>query len=435
MARTTIAIVGAGVAGLAVARALRERGREVIILEARRRIGGRVHTLHPRSLPLPVELGAEFVHGEARRTRQLLAEAGLATVDIDGESVELRNGQVRRAPFWRGIDRVLGRVDLRRADMSFADYLERRRRVPAAERRAAHSFVQGFHAADPERASLRAIAPGRGESVREAVRRSARVLGGYDGLVKFLADGLQPELRLGHAVTRMRWRKGEVEVTVVAGAGESASVRFRAAVVTVPLGVLQARSGQGAIALEPEPPGMRGALDGLEMGAATRVTLALESFPWQRDERRVRRLRGAAYLHTPGRPFSLWLASYPAEWPVLVAWSGGPPAAELSARLGRRELVELAIGELARASGTRRDRLEVRHAWCHDWNRDRLARGAYSYALVGGSEAAKALSRPIGGTLFFAGEATDTEGNTGTVEGALASAERVVEQVERSLGD
>lgn len=432
MARATIAVIGAGVAGLAAARALRARGREVIVFEARRRIGGRVHTLHPRSLPLPVELGAEFLHGEAGRTRRLLAEAGIATVDIDGDSVELRQGQVRELPFWRGVDRIFGRVDLRRADMSVAEYLDTRRRVPEAERRAARSFVQGFHAADPERASLRAIAPGRGESVRQEVRRSARVVGGYGELTHFLARDLGPALRLGHAVAGIGWRKGEAEVTVVDSSGNQASARFRAAVVTVPLGVLKATRGRGAIAFEPEPSGMRTALAELEMGAATRVSVALDHVPWQHDERRMRRLRRAAYLHTPGRPFNVWLASYPVEWPLLVAWSGGPPAAALSQRRGPRELVEVALAELARATGTRRRRLAIRAAWCHDWNRDPWSRGAYSYALVGGSEAAKALSRPVGGTLFFAGEATDTEGGTGTVEGALASAARVVGQVERA---
>jgi monoamine oxidase len=69
----------------------------------------------------------------------------------------------------------------------------------------------------------------------------------------------------------------------------------------------------------------------------------------------------------------------------------------------------------------------------HDWTRDPFSRGAYSYAMVGGSDAAATLSRPAHRTVFFAGEATDSEGRTGTVHGAIASGYRAARQVERAL--
>jgi monoamine oxidase len=68
----------------------------------------------------------------------------------------------------------------------------------------------------------------------------------------------------------------------------------------------------------------------------------------------------------------------------------------------------------------------------HDWTRDPHARGAYSYVGVGGINAAKRLSQPLRGTLFFAGEATESA-NSGTVEGALASGMRAFRQVVRTL--
>jgi monoamine oxidase len=72
-------------------------------------------------------------------------------------------------------------------------------------------------------------------------------------------------------------------------------------------------------------------------------------------------------------------------------------------------------------------------AWVHDWQHDRFARGAYSYARVGGSEAAKTLARPFARTLFFAGEAIDVEGETGTVEGAIASGRLAANKVSAAL--
>jgi monoamine oxidase len=79
-------------------------------------------------------------------------------------------------------------------------------------------------------------------------------------------------------------------------------------------------------------------------------------------------------------------------------------------------------------------RSQVEETWMHDWVHDPFARGAYSYSMVGGAEAPRALARPLAGTLFFAGEATDTEGATGTVHGAIASGRRAARQAIKAIG-
>ncbi|MGZ8263054.1 MAG: FAD-dependent oxidoreductase, partial [Burkholderiales bacterium] len=68
-------------------------------------------------------------------------------------------------------------------------------------------------------------------------------------------------------------------------------------------------------------------------------------------------------------------------------------------------------------------------AWLHDWQRDPYARGAYSYVVVGGDKARAQLAAPLAGTLFFAGEAADAEGEAGTVAGALQSGLRAAREV------
>jgi len=75
----------------------------------------------------------------------------------------------------------------------------------------------------------------------------------------------------------------------------------------------------------------------------------------------------------------------------------------------------------------------VEGAWTHDWLHDPYSRGAYSYQLVGGVTAPDELARSLRGTLFFAGEASGSEGRTGTVHGALATGRRAAAEVERSL--
>jgi monoamine oxidase len=126
---------------------------------------------------------------------------------------------------------------------------------------------------------------------------------------------------------------------------------------------------------------------------------------------------------------------YPTDAPVVVAWFGGPAAASL-ARCGGAEIESRAVSALARRLhiGRRRFERRVRRCHLHNWSADPFSRGAYSYVLVGGSDAAAALARPVAGTLFFAGEAFDAEGRNGTVEGAIGSGRRAAKQVRRALG-
>ncbi|HEX9699362.1 MAG TPA: FAD-dependent oxidoreductase [Acidobacteriota bacterium] len=139
-----VAIVGAGVAGLAAARELRRRGRSVVVLEARDRIGGRVLTLDDPLRPVPVELGAEFIHGEAPLTRRLLAEAGLVAYEVAGEQRVAAAGRLRRSDLWRSVGRVLGGIDAEGPDRPFADFIAAYRgRWPAPHRRAASWAATG----------------------------------------------------------------------------------------------------------------------------------------------------------------------------------------------------------------------------------------------------------------------------------------------------
>ena len=98
------------------------------------------------------------------------------------------------------------------------------------------------------------------------------------------------------------------------------------------------------------------------------------------------------------------------------------------------EVVYRAVASLARYLGmtTRRVASAVTSAWTYDWGADPYARGAYSYALVGGSTAARTLARGEQDTLFFAGEASDAGGRNGTVHGAIASGERAAKQILRA---
>ena len=108
MAKTEIIIIGAGAAGLMCARELAQAGKKVMILEARDRSGGRIHTLTDPHFPLPVELGAEFIHGELEVTHKLLDEAKLVSYKTGGDLWRSEKGRfIEQKDFIEDIDEVV----------------------------------------------------------------------------------------------------------------------------------------------------------------------------------------------------------------------------------------------------------------------------------------------------------------------------------------
>lgn len=447
-----VVVIGAGVAGLAAARALTAAGLRTVVLEARDRIGGRILTHRDPRLAVPIELGAEFIHGEPEELESIVSAGRLTAVDIAGEHYQVRDGAL--VPFAGWGDRLGAALDdlrhLRGPDRSFADYIHEALGAPedAAERRTALAFVSGFHAADPRRISARSIAEGGSGEEVEMVERSGRVLDGYDAVPRWLAEGVRDEaIRTGCVVRRVAWRAGEARVAAVErAAGREVALAARAAVLTVPLGVLQAPAGaEGAIALEPGlPAAHREALGRLTMGTVVRIVLAFRNRFWEAGS--VAHAPGVdahamSFLHTPDAAVPVWWTAYPVRAPVLVAWLGGPPAEAFRAGvsdpvlpadvLAQRALASL--GELLRIPLHRLESLLIGH-WMHDWSSDPYARGAYSYALVGGAEAHEVLARPVDDTLFLAGEAASAAGRNGTVDGAIGTGRRAARQVLESLG-
>jgi monoamine oxidase len=149
---------------------------------------------------------------------------------------------------------------------------------------------------------------------------------------------------------------------------------------------------------------------------------------------RGQRLTQLSFMHALGTAFPTWWSYWPVRGDVLTAWAGGPAAANLALR-PQRQILDAALQSLARITGFTAARLRRMLLTAHvaDWQSDPFARGAYSYLTPGAIHAPAALATPIERTLFFAGEATASQGLGGTVDAALTSGQRAARQVLASL--
>ena len=431
-----VLIIGAGVAGLIAGRLLAEAGLRVAIVEARDRIGGRIWTqsISPdRSrLQMPLELGAEFVHGLPPETWSLIKEAGLNTFEIEGLAYRYDGGRLMAANEHEqpnAAESVLEQMTqwMQRQpsgnDISFIEYLEARAVDPLAAR-AASNYVEGFNAADQRCISVAALAKQQVAEDAIAADRLFRLDAGYAGLPNFLAEkfiAAGGELILEAPVRKIAWKRGAVTVQSTRPGGDT-QYRSNRAVITIPLAVLQAQT----IEFVPRPTEVLIQADRLKMGAVVRMTFAFKQKFW--DPR-------LSFLFAPAESPSTWWTPALRHAPLLTAWAGGPRAERLleliTADGDASALCDLSLSTLAKIFALPlSDIRQMLSSWhFHNWQSDEYARGAYSYVQVGALDAPEKIRMPVEGTLYFAGEHTDVTGHWGTVHAALAAGAAAAKQI------
>lgn len=351
-------------------------------------------------LDVPVEVGAEFMHGEAAATHALLRRAHRRAVDSVRVQRAFRGGRLRPMNAFVEAQRATRDAKLER-DVSFEKFLAGRD-VPEKTKTFARMMVEGFDAADPRRVSARSIVEEWGEG-GELGMSQPRPQGGYGPLLDWLAQSLLGRgvrLRLGSPVRNLKWRRGAVSAN---------GVKAKRAVITLPLSLIHLKE-------------KRSALRKLAAGPVIRVALAFDEEFWRR------RAPDIAFFHVPGSAFPTFWTPLPMRAPLLTAWAGGPKAARLTGK-SPSFLVSTALESVKRVFGKVPP---LMGAYAQDWHADPWSRVGYSYQLVGGEGAREELARPLKETLFFAGEATDSD-EAGTVSGALASGQRAAKEVLESL--
>jgi monoamine oxidase len=287
-----VVIIGAGAAGLAAARELERAGKHIVCLEARERIGGRILTAHDPLTPVPVEMGAEFVHGRPSESFDLIRAADLTVYEVGGRMVG--GGEPDR--IMEDIKHLPG--DAR--DESLRQFLEKHD-YSDDEKHAAVSFIEGFDAARAERIGVSGLARDERAADRIEGDRSFRILNGYDSLIHALGTST---VRLNTVVDCVNWRPGTCSVHVRSGLTEEhETIQATRVLITAPLGCLQA----GSIRFDPEPDEILRAARALDYGDVYRVTARFECPFWEENPE----LSGAAFIFSDEDVFPTWWTTHP----------------------------------------------------------------------------------------------------------------------------
>ena len=427
-----VVVVGAGIAGLTAAKALAHGGVECVVLEARDRIGGRLHTVDLAGSPL--DLGGSWIHmpgGNPMRAFADLVGVPCHAADPVPAIVGFDCGEGRRLPATEA-EAVLGLYT--EAFPAAAGQLAAELGPDASAADGIEAFVAraGLAAGPARRARQMLYAAVEAESADLAERQSLRWMwnefeydgnyfgdmpdGGYRRLVEAMATGI--DVRLGVEVTEVALAAGGVRVRGADGASEEGSH----VVVTVPLGVLKRGAPRFSPAL---PPDRLAAIGRLGFGRFEKVALRFDE-PFWRDA---------------GFPHLMVFPRDPGEWMIwalgLDAFGAGPAlvffvfhsdAARLS-EAGRDGAARWALDLLAEATG--RPCPEPAAVAVTSWASDPYAGGAYTHIPPGASPAdADLLGEPVGGRLLFAGEHTQSA-RMAYADGAMTSG---IREAKRLLG-
>ena len=412
-----VVVIGAGLAGMGAATALRDKGRSCIVLEASGRVGGRAWTTQPTPLGgVWFDMGAVWFHDAEHNPLVPIAHAA-------GDRL-LRSDEIRTERTYVG-DRLMNDDEASSYATAWDRYeaaadalLRDRGDVSLAEVTAAlpgdpwAATVEAWEgsvicAVDADKFSAR-------DWRRNALNGSNLVADGGIGafVERRLPVGL--DIRLNTPATRIGWNGAGGRVAVQTADG---TITANACIVTVSTGVL----ASGALVFDPALPATTmDSIHALPMGLAMKVVLRANG-PDRLDlplhcsvDRQIPR------SGLPLMPFQCW----PFRRDYIQGWVGGSAAWAL-ARAGEAAAVDYALGELRSIFGVRVDRLFAGGGkLVTRWDADPWIGGAYCYAVPGHAEARDRLADPLAdGHLLFAGEACNTP-YAGTMAGAWISGQK-----------
>jgi len=398
-------VIGGGAAGIAAARTLHDAGREVLLIEAADRLGGRA-----QSVRLPtghvVDHGCGWLHSAKRNPWTAIAEQAGFTID-------------RRSPNWQVQWNDLGfPPDRKRASgEAYARFEDAAMAALDGPDRPLSDFVASD---DPWRPMIDAISGyANGAALAEvslhdwaayenaATDDNWAVVEGYGPVVVHHATAVP--VKTGVTATRIDHRGQTIRIETSAGTIEADHV-----IIAVPTTVL----AEGKLSFDPPRLAKQDAAAALPLGIADKVFLSVEgSLPWP------------AHAHLTGNPYSACTASHrlsPFGWPIVESFFGGPCAEGLEEDGAAAAFaIDELVGLLGSAWRRRFAPLDATR-----WRQVPLIGGSYSHAKVGQAGARQILAEPIDGRIFFAGEACSRDDFStahGAYETGVAAAHAIVQ--------
>ena len=415
MHEPTVIIIGAGVSGLAAACELARAGVSVCILEGRDRIGGRVFTYRDPACDTPIELGAEFIHGQPLEIWKPLEKARVKITEVEGQNWCVTDGELSPCDFFDEVQAILEKMDDSIPDESFRNFLDRQMPNPTtdAERQTkqhALDYVSGFNAADPSLVGVHWLVQEQKAEERIHGDRAFRARRGYQDLIDVFRKEIgqyRVALRTQNVVESVRWRAGEATLTVRQN-GKALALNAPRVLITLPISLLKAQPGQpGFVQFSPELPQRKlNAAEKMEMGHVVRVVLRFRRRFWNTIAAPFPgALSDMSFLFSQDEWFPTWWTAMPDQAPIITGWAPFRCAERLS-KLPESSVIERSLHTLSALLGmsfTDLHRL-LERGYFHDWQSDPFSQGAYSYGRVGADGAQEILGAPLHNTLFFCPE-------------------------------
>jgi len=415
-------IIGAGAAGLAAAYELSKAGQKVIVLEARNRTGGRIYSYNDPEFLLPVEQGAEFIHGKAKITLGLLKKFGIKYYEEKGELWRSHKGELQeQGDFVEDMRLLKKKLNEVKDDMSIRDFLNMYFSEPQYEsqRNSIKNYVEGYDAADIGKASTLAFR----QELESSSEKQYRIEGGYETLISKLENECiknNYSVFLSIVVKEINW--GGTVVEVVSDIEE----RFTASkvLITVPLGILQSEQQPASISFYPPLPEKINAARSIGYGSVIKLMYQFRQPFWENEEVKKstgKDLRKMSFVFSD-QEIPTWWTQLPENACQLTGWVAGPNAVKLKS-LDEKAILKKGLESLSAIFKMSADELKEKivDSRAVNWITDPFSLGAYSYPTVNAERFIHTLREPVNNTLFFAGEALGIKSLCGTVEAALES--------------
>lgn len=419
-----VIIIGGGAAGLMAAKLLSEGGKKILLLEARKQLGGRIQTIEEFSFP--AEGGAEFIHGNLKTTLNLLEEAGLEKTKLEGRFCRVTKGkwttENELVPHW---DVLVQKLNECKEDMTACSFLNTffKEKKYNMLKKNFKNYIQGYDAADPKYANIFAI---RNE-INNEDEGQFRPVPDYAALIAFLKESCLKHngvIKTNEPVKKIR------KYTTIEVITSASKYICKKIIIAVPLGVLQCRKNNSNFIKFPSNlNAYTKAAKKIGNGEVIKFLVEFDAAFWL-DEKflKEKNIAAPSYIFS-NEKVPTWWTQYPSKVPLLTGWIAGPASYKWK-KYSQEGFKQLLLSSLSGLFKLPSGQLEKRlvNFKVVNWTTEPYILGGYSYSTIQTEAARKLLNHALEHTFYFAGEHI-LKNSSSTVDAALASGKQVAEEI------